>query len=489
VGRAGAVIRPAPSFRGFGFALRVYALAGCSALAMAFLVVAGSGPFVRLLCALAVAAFLISLSLANASAGVAATFVYLVLVAFLRRLLIPAAGWISADPMLLVAPVVAGVLLVKLFVLERRPLAPDLLSRLVLLLLALTLLEAFNPAGGIGAGITGLLFMAVPLLWLFVGREVLTDRLSDRMMVLVIVLGTAVGAYGLVQTQLGDPPWDVNWLNVTGGYDALNVGGQIRAWGTFSSSAEYALFVGSALAAAVAFVLRGRAVAMLVIPVLAVSLFLSSGRGALITAFLAIVVMLGLRTRRPVMAVIVTVCAVGLAFGALKVFGSTLSSTSASSGSELISHQLGGIADPLNPNSSTLLLHWKLVEDGVKSGITHPLGKGTGATNNAAGVNQQSALEQTQATEVDMSNAFVALGAAGGVLYVLIVLAVLWKAAAQYFARREAMLPVIGLLVVGLGQWLTGGHYALSPLTWLLIGVVAAGSAGSRLQGRSGDLG
>jgi hypothetical protein len=39
------------------------------------------------------------------------------------------------------------------------------------------------------------------------------------------------------------------------------------------------------------------------------------------------------------------------------------------------------------------------------------------------------------------------------------------------------MLPIIGVLVVGLGQWLIGGHYALAPVTWLLIGAVAAMAA------------
>jgi hypothetical protein len=285
------------------------------------------------------------------------------------------------------------------------------------------------------------------------------------------VLGTGVAVYGLIQTQIGHPPWDVNWLNVTGGYDALSVGGQIRAFGTFSSSAEYALFVASALAIAVAFVLRGRWLAAAVVPVLAVSLFLSSGRAALITAFLAVVVMLGLRTRRPLTAVVVTVCAVGLAFGALKVFGSSLSSAGAQSSSQLVSHQLGGLTDPLNPGSSTLLVHWQKVRDGVKSGITHPLGTGPGATNDAAGVNQ-SVFDQTRATEVDISNAFVALGLGGGLLYLTIVLMVLWRGASGYFAGSDALLPVMGVLIVGAGQWLTGGHYALSPFTWLLIGGV-----------------
>lgn len=457
-----------------GATFRFYVLTVVSAVVVAFLVVAGHGPFLRLLLALLIALVLISLSLARPAAGVAATFIYLVFVAFVRRLLIPAAGWLTTDPLLLVAPLVAMTLLIKLFVLERRRLAPDLVSKLMLVLLGLTFLEVANPTGtGIGSNLAGLLYMAAPLFWFFIGREVLDDAWIDRLLMLLIVLSIVSAGFGLYQTQVAEPPWDVNWLNVTGGYSSLSVGGTIRAFGVFSSSAEYALFVGSGFALAVAFALRGRLMWLLAVPILAVSLFLSSGRAALITAFLGIVVMLGLRTRRPGTALLVAVCAVGIAFAGLKVFSSDLSG--AGSGSALISHQIGGITDPLNPNSSTLIVHLQLVERGFVTGVTHPFGTGPGSTNNAAGVGQQNNNSgQTQATEVDISNAFVALGLLGGLLYLGIVILTLARGIAGYFGGREVMLPVVGFLVVGLGQWLTGGNYALSPFTWLMIGALVA---------------
>jgi hypothetical protein len=443
-------------------------------------VVAGSaiGILLHLTIALAVALLLITLSLFRPSVGIPATFVYLVLLAFLRRLLIPAAGWVSFDPMLLVGYLVAAVLIVKLYFFERRRFAADLFSKLVLALLVLTVLQVANPTGaGIKANLVGLLYMAAPLLWYFVGREAVDDALSDRMASLVVVMGLAIAAYGLYQTQVGDPSWDLNWLNTTGGYASLNVGDTVRAFGTFSSSSEYTLFIGSALAIAFSYFLRGRPVYLLAIPLLAVALFLGSGRSSLITAFTAVVVMLALRPRRPVLAVVITIIAVGAAIGGLTVFGSSLSSSASGSGS-LVSHQLGGISDPLNPDSSTLLIHITLVVTGFKSGFTHPEGKGPGLTNQAAGLNQnQSTTQQSQATEVDISNAFVSLGIAGGLLYLWIVLLTLWKAVTSYFAGRDAALPIIGLLVVGAGQWLIGGAYALSALTWLLIGSIVAGSA------------
>jgi hypothetical protein len=473
--RADAAIRPVPSLGAIWSSARLYLITASSSLALALLVVAGgTSPLLRLLAALVIAFLLISLALSRPAAGVVATFVYLVFMELLRRVLIPASAWLTFDPLLLVGPLVSVLLMVKLFVLERRRMAPDLLSGLITAMLVLTFLEVANPTGyGFGSNLAGLLYAAAPLFWFYVGRGVVTDSLSDRLLGLMIVLAIIIGAYGLYQTQVGDPPWDTNWLNTTGGYNSLNVGDTVRAFGTFASSAEYALFLGSGLAAAVAFALRGRTITLLGVPLLAVCLFLSSGRAALITAFAAVVVMLGLRTHRPKMALIVTLCTLAAAYGGVKAIGSSLG---AGSSNDLVSHQLGGVTDPLNPNSSTLLLHWTLVRNGVEKGVTHVIGRGPGVTNNAAGVGQQSNSQQTQATEVDISNAFVGLGVVGGVLYLLIVGMVLWKAVSDYFAGREAMLPVIGLLIAGLGQWLIGGDYALSPFTWLLIGGVAAGS-------------
>lgn len=485
----GAAIGPAPRLSGawstvrfHGSTVRLYILAALSSAMLSLLVVAGgTGPFLRLLCALVIGLLLCSLAFARPGAGVIATFIYLVFMELLRRVLIPASSWTSGDPLLLVGPLVSIVLLVKLFVLERRKFAPNLISTLLTIVLILTFVEVANPSGfGLGSNVAGLLYMAAPLFWFYIGREVLNDSLTDQLMAVLIVLGVIVGLYGLYQTQVGDPPWDVTWLNTTGGYSSLIVGGTLRAWGTFASFAEYALFLGAALVAAVAFALRGRPAWLLATPVLGAALFLSSGRSALVTAFAAIVVMAGLRTHRPQLALLVTVCAVGAAFGGLKLFGSQLAGGSSSA---LVSHELGGITDPLNPNSSTLLLHVSEMVKGVETGFTHPLGKGPGVTNNAAGVNPKSNLTRTQASEVDISNAFVALGVIGGLVYLAVVVLVLAQGVISYFAGKEAMLPMIGVLIVGAGQWLTGGDYAVSPFCWLLAGGIAGASRSAFKRG------
>jgi hypothetical protein len=270
---------------------------------------------------------------------------------------------------------------------------------------------------------------------------------------------------------VGQPHWDTNWLNVTGGYSSLNVGNQLRPFGTFASSSEYALFLAGALAIALAFALGGRLIALVPIPLLVVTLFLSSARGALVTAALAVIVLLGLRTGRPAAAVGVIVLAAGVAVAAGHFVAPSLAGSTSSA---LVSHEVNGITDPLNPNSSTLLIHLQLVVDGVKSGIHHPLGQGTAITNGAAGAISGRENSISQATEVDLSNAFVSFGIGGGVVYALLVASVLWRGIRRAFTGNPLLLGVLALLLSDLGQWQIGGDYALASLAWLMVGVVAA---------------
>jgi hypothetical protein len=455
-----------------------WGLAALTAATVGFaslLAVAGT-PYVRLPLAVAIAFALAMVTIAQPTAGILATMGYLVVLALLRRVLIPTTGWWQADPLLLVGPLVAALLLVNLFVLERRRLAPDALSKLVLVLLLVSIVETVNPAGGgFGVGIVGLLYVAVPLLWFFIGRELLDDVTVDRVLGLVVLLGVGVAAYGLAQTQFGHPSWDRAWIEVAG-YNALHIGDAIRPFGTFSSSAEYSLFVGSALVVAIALVARGRAAPLLALPVLGLALFLASARSALIMALFAAIVVLALRTRRPGRALVAIVVAAGLAIATFTVFGSALSSQATRSSNQLISHQLGGITDPLDPNSSTLLLHLTMVVEGARWSFSHPAGQGTASTN-VGGVARGPGGQTAGSTEVDITNAFVAFGPAGGILYLAIVCMVLYQAVRCHFAGARTILPIVGVLVIGLGQWLIGGHYALAPLTWLLIGAVAATAA------------
>ena len=215
--------------------------------------------------------------------AVVATLTLLPYLAVSRRLLLEFTPWKSTDPMLLLAPTVLALVLVRLFIIERRSLGGDRVSKLMLLLLGLTFLEAFNPrGGGLAGGVAALLFTAVPLLWFFAGRELGTRRSLRILFVTLVVSASLIAVYGLVQTWDGLPSWDQMWVNQSG-YAALSVGTVTRAFGTFSSAAEYASFLGIAIVTAVAFALDRRPYLLPAVPLLAVALFYESGRAIVVT--------------------------------------------------------------------------------------------------------------------------------------------------------------------------------------------------------------
>jgi hypothetical protein len=438
--------------------------------AIAGAVAAVAPGLLRPLFAAAFALALLTLCFTRPRAGLVASIGFLTALAMIRRLLIADAGWTSVDPLLLVGPLVAAVLCVRIFLLEGRPIAPDILSKLVIAVLVLTGLEIFNPAGGsVLAGLVGFLFLGMPLLWFFVGRELVDESLADTIMGFVVALAVVVGLYGLSQTQIGFPSWDRAWIDLTseaGSYSALNIDNQVRAFGTLSSSAEYSLLLGAALAFAAAFVLRGRVQWVLAIPILAVALFLASARSALVLTGLAIAVLAALRPRRPALAVAIAVVALAVAYGSVSVLGSALST----SGNAFVEHQVSGLTDPLNGDVSTLDVHVELFVKGIDFGLHHPLGAGVGVIGRAASLNSGGI---GASTEFDVSNAFVSSGLVGGVLYTILLAVAVLRGVQGWFAGRATLLPILGIMVGTAGYWLIGGHYVLAPLTWMLIGHLA----------------
>lgn len=276
------------------------------------LVAADEARWYRLIFALAIASNLVIVAARWPKAGALATLLFLPFLALIRRLLIAEAGWTSYDPLLLVGPVVALFLFYRAFVAEGRRLADDTLSKLVFALLALTVVQVLNPtSGSLVAGLGGLLFLGVPLLWFFVGREFADRRTVRALLYATVGLAVAIGIYGLWQTEVGLPSWDRSWLDL-GGFTALQVFGTIRAFGSFASSAEYAVFLAGALTICAAMLLHGRALFSLALPFLAVPLFLASGRTVLALAIFTVLLMMGLRTGRLKLAVVFAVIGVAL---------------------------------------------------------------------------------------------------------------------------------------------------------------------------------
>jgi hypothetical protein len=410
--------------------------------------------------------------------AVLATLLLLPFLAFVRRLLLDFTEWQSIDPLLLVAPAVLGLLVVQLFLIERRELARDRTSKLMLIVIALTLVQVANPrGGGVTAGLAALLFTAIPLSWYFVGREVATPPLMRRLFGGLVVIACVVAVYGLIQTWDGLPSWDLEWVRQTG-YASLHVGEVVRAFGTFSSAAEYAYYLGTAVVVSVAFALARRPYFLPAIPLFAVALFYESSRGILIATTFAVLIVLAARTgsmRRSV--VVLAICLTGLvlAFTFARGF---LGQRAAASSNPLVSHQLAGLADPFNEEKSTLPVHLTMFQNGLKSGLLDPFGHGIAGTTRAG---SELGTGASASTEVDVSNAFISLGTVGGLAYLMLVLVVLRSALSLAVQRRDAVsMAALGTLVVVFGQWLNGGFYAVSPLIWLTAGFVVASEQATR---------
>ena len=401
--------------------------------------------------------------------AIAAAVCLSIVIPLIRRVLIPTTGLTTYDPLLLVTPGFALFVLGHCFLTGRARLLHDRLSVAVMVLLAITLLEVVNPAGdGIAAGVTGLLYVAVPPLWFFVGRAYGGQRFATALLVVVLCSAVLDSVYGLWQTIVGFPPWDAQWAALVS-YGALSVGGVIRAWGTLSSAAEYATLLGIGIMVATALALRGRLAALLATPFLIWALILESSRGAVVYVLAAVVAISAMRTRKAWARAGIVLLALALVAVAQRVLASGVNSGSLASSNALISHELSGLANPLDPTQSTLVQHLSLAGNAFVTSLGHPLGLGTAATN-LAGVRTAAAASST--SEFDVSDAFQNLGLLGGLTYVFVVILAFARCSRACLRLPGFVtLAILGIMVVSFGQWLNGGLYATAPLVWLCIGI------------------
>jgi hypothetical protein len=466
---------------------RALAIAGLGGAAGAVLIAAPG--LHRWVVALAIAANLAVIAVRSPRVAVLLMLAYLPLMALVRRLMTLDTAWTSQDPLVLVVPAAVALLCAHLFLVRRRPLVRDHASLLVVVLLAIGVLQVANPSGGgIAVGLSGLIFLAVPLCWFLIGRELADRALVRTTMLLVAGLGVPIALYGLAQTEVGFPVWDRNWMDAVD-FQVLNVGTQtagseIRPFGTFSAPSEYLYWMGATVIFALALFHERRSALVLAVPLGAIALFLGSGRTPLILTFLAVVVMTILRVFRGRAAILAVLASVALTAGIMLAIGPMLSQLAAGSSDPLVAHQGSGLGNPLDEDASTLPTHARAFRAGIESGLRNPLGQGTGAASHTADslgsagstparttVDNNGTDESLRGTDADISNIFLSLGAAGGFVYVAL-LVVLGRSLLRRWSRWRdpLLLGVIGFSVLLSFEWLRGEQYAISALTWFLLG-------------------
>jgi hypothetical protein len=430
----------------------------------------------RLVLAAGAGLFLVGLALLAPRRALLGLLIWLSVLGLGRRLASEVTERGEIDPLLAVGPAAVGVLVLAAWergAFERR----TRLANAVLVLAGLVVLGALNPLqGSITAGVTALLFVGVPLAGFWIGRGLVDDGLLRRILLTVAGLSIAAAAYGMAQTFWRFPSWDATWVRDYG-YEALVVSGVTRPFGPFASASEYAIFLAIGLVVwlrlDVPRALRLPAAALLV-----AAIVLASGRGVIFTIVAALAATFVARRRLPLWASLavgaVAVLLVPAAAGRLAP-----ESYGGDAAGRLLAHQVEGLAHPFDPERSTFLIHLRLVENGVRSGLGEPLGIGISAITIAG----EKLGGTARGTEADPSNMAVALGLPGLLLYFAVAAGALVKGYRLAASRRDPLaLIALAAPVVSFLQWLNGGHYAVALLVWVLIGWIDAASV-RRLRG------
>jgi hypothetical protein len=435
--------------------------------------------------ALALAGIVLAVGLASrAGPGlIYLVVIWTVVMGTVRRLLSGAAVANQTDPLLLVA--VAALIVLTVAAAERGAFRNRTrLASAVLIFNVVTFFEAFNPLqGSIQTGVAGLAFLLVPVLAFWIGRGLCTDHVMTRILRLLGGLAIAAAIYGLIQTFASFPPWDSRWI-ASSGYTSLNVNKVIRAFGSFASAQEYALFLGVGILVWIGYGFRaGRAIWTLsACAVLGVALFYESSHTPLVTTiFAAGLVLAAVRARNPAVVLVVGIAAVALLPFVISQF--TSGSADPYSGG-LVGHQVTGLAHPFSSQDSTLTGHFGLVTHGFNIMLHHPLGTGASVVN-IAGAKLGGVASNT---EYDPSNVAIALGVPGLLAYIVIVVEAFRLALGRVRERKDVLSrAALGIIAVTVLEWTNGGLYAVAFLPWLMMGWLDRDASNDALATRSSE--
>jgi hypothetical protein len=448
---------------------RMLALVVAASLAGGALLSSGNATLARFVLAAAAGMIFLVLASANMRLALASIIVWLVLLGFIRRLLIPFLGWSQNDPLLLVAPA-CGAIILAITDRDRVP-RRDPLTPFVVFLLLWCLAEVVNPAQGSAAiGAKGLLTWVGPLIWFFVGKRLSAD---DDRFVRRVLLWTLIPvlALGLYHSFIGLLPFEYRWVGVSDFGPALFIDNfKIRPFSTLTSPQEYGFILAIAMAFIWPLVMAGphrrRWGGLLFLTFSA--LVLQSSRG-LVVFFVAMVLLTTMLWFRS--------AALNLVLGALAAFVFIIGS-GAHAQIELgkdqpwvfVEHTVNGL---LNPNESTLPLHKELIRNALGDSTREPLGRGVGAGSLAG-----RQVGKLSSAENDFATSAISLGLFPALVFEALV-AVSIGIAIRRFRRTRVPhdLGTVALFVVCLTQWWAVSMYAATMLLWLAIGTLSAAEA------------
>jgi O-Antigen ligase len=416
---------------------------------------------------------------------------------FLRRAQYLFLSYTETDPIHILTPLVT--LLAFVMLLHRRRLGifrQSPLAGLVSILGLIYFLQIFNPLqGGLTVGLSGALFMLVPVAWFYFGQMV-KPRFVETMLRLIVVLGIITSVYGLYQLTFGFPGFEQYWIEHTDFYESISVGHVKRALATFSSAEEWGRYieVGALIAfgfAAVANDYWRRAGWFVCGAALTGMLLLTGQRTAIFGLILGAVVLFlfGARTWRGVVGRVVLALAPVLLITALAkapTNDDTLSHDEDQRFQTVLSHTARGTLRPTKEDSlQERITTWTYLATTVIP--SRPLGSGIGATSLAV----QRFENGTGLPPID--SYVIALVIACGLPTALLFMWILARATAtSWRSCRNAEVGsvegrvwrVVAALMPALVLNSLFGNtftlYSVAPIGWLLVGWISAEAARKR---------
>ena len=421
--------------------------------------------------ALIVGLVLWALTLQSPRAGIVATIAFLIPLGDYRRYASFFGAYPPNDPLLLVAPA-AALLIVCTAVAGNRIRGSSALSAWILFFMVLMFAQIFNPLqGGIAVGFGGALFYLVPMLWFWIGRAYGTPEFVVALLRRVVLpLALLAALLGVYQSFFGLLRFEAAWVDAIG-YTALYVAKDVvRAFGFSTSAAEFTrlLLLGEVIVVAAWLSERSRLILWL--PLLLVAQFLASSRSPVVMFLGAAALLWSIQTRRQLTWAprFVVAGAVGVAVATAALL---LIQQSVSFGriDPLVTHQVEGLLSPTDPTKSTAMGHMGLAWQAVVEGVASVVGHGLGSTT-LAGAKFGSTFF---GAEVDLSNMFYSLGLVGGLTYLAIMFLVLKGSITVWRRRRGAAeLSLVAVIASTVLVWLLGSEYAIAAIVWFAIGAI-----------------
>lgn len=209
---------------------------------------------------LAVMWWLMTLPLLHSlEAGLLAMMTFEPLRGLLRRAQFIFVEYTTTDPIHLLTPVVTLVAFAILLWYRRwRIFYKQPLSATVTVLALIFAVQIFNPfQGGLFVGLSGAMFILVPVAWFYFGQTVQAALMISAMR-LVVVMGLLCSLHGLCQLLFGYPDFENYWIQHTDHYESIAVGHVTRALATFNSAEEWGRYVQYGVVAACGFALSAK---------------------------------------------------------------------------------------------------------------------------------------------------------------------------------------------------------------------------------------